>query len=329
MWSWLIFILSAGAIVVAGIRLARAGDTLATLTGLGGMWMGAILVAAATSLPELTTDVSAVLQGAPALAVGDLFGSNMANMLILAVADLLTRPERMLARVAVNQLAVGTLALLLATFAILGLVLQPAAIVGASWITWAIAATYVSGMRFLHRNRAEPPFQPADEVAASYPRRAKVRQAAVAFATSALVILIAAPFLADSAAAIADSLGISRGFAGMLLLALTTSIPEAAVTLASVRLRSYDLAVGNLFGSNCFNMAALLVLDLADGRVSLFANLHGSLAVGALAGMLLTSMAMLGVLDRSQHTRRRIELPPLLMIAAYAIGLALAYGAER
>lgn len=86
-----IFIASASLLVGAGIRLARDGDVVAAGTGLGGMWVGAILVAAVTSLPELTTDVSAVWQGAPALAVGDLFGSNMANMLILATPRLSRR----------------------------------------------------------------------------------------------------------------------------------------------------------------------------------------------------------------------------------------------
>lgn len=85
------FVVSASLLVGAGIRLARDGDLVAAGTGLGGMWVGAILVAAMTSLPEFTTDMSAVWRNVPGLAVGDLFGSNTANVLILATADLLTR----------------------------------------------------------------------------------------------------------------------------------------------------------------------------------------------------------------------------------------------
>jgi hypothetical protein len=71
-----VFLIAATALVWAGITLARAGDEIATRTGLGGLLVGMLLVAAATSLPEIVTDVSASIAGAPDLAVGDLFGSN-------------------------------------------------------------------------------------------------------------------------------------------------------------------------------------------------------------------------------------------------------------
>jgi cation:H+ antiporter len=192
---WIVFLVSGTALIVAGIRLARDGDTIADATGLGGMWVGAILVAGATSLPELTTDVSAVRQGAPGLAVGDLFGSNMANMAILAVADLLVRHTRVLTRVAVNQSAVGTLAISLASIATLGLLVPGWTVAGLGWAAVVGAAAYVAGMRYLHRNRAEPPFGPAET---ARPRRAALRRAVVGFAGAAVVILVAAPHLASS-----------------------------------------------------------------------------------------------------------------------------------
>jgi cation:H+ antiporter len=320
-----IFTASASLLVGAGIRLARDGDLIAAGTDLGGMWVGAILVAAVTSLPELTTDVSAVWQGAPALAVGDLFGSNMANMLILATADLLTRHTRVLTRVAVNQLAVGTIAVCLAAIAVLGVLVPGPRAAGIGWATAFVGIAYVVGMRHLHRNRSEPPFSRPEEVEAVRPNRRELRRASVRFAVAAGTILIAAPFLASSTAALAVRLGISAGFAGMALLAVTTSLPEAVVTTASVRARSYDLAIGNLLGSNCFNMAALVALDVADGRRSLLADAGPELAIGALFGLLLTGLAMLGVLDRAERAGRRIELAPLVMILIYVLGLVLSY----
>ena len=122
MATWALFLITAAAVAGAGIRLAHDGDVIAEETGLGGAWVGAILVAAATSLPELITDIHAVLQDHVALAVGDLFGSNMANMLILAVADLTTRDPGMLTRVAINQALVGTLAISVTALAVLGVV---------------------------------------------------------------------------------------------------------------------------------------------------------------------------------------------------------------
>lgn len=91
---WAIFLLSAAVIVYAGTKLSRYGDQIADLTGLGGLWIGVVLMASATSLPEIFTDVSAALMHAPDLAAGDLFGSNMANMLILGIIDLMHRQKR-------------------------------------------------------------------------------------------------------------------------------------------------------------------------------------------------------------------------------------------
>ena len=118
--AWLIFTVSSAAVVLAGTRLARTGDVIADRTGMGRTWVGAILIAAATSLPELTTDSFAVVQGHGSLAVGDLVGSSMANMLLLAVADIALTRVRVLTRVAINQAIVGTLALILTAIAVAG-----------------------------------------------------------------------------------------------------------------------------------------------------------------------------------------------------------------
>jgi cation:H+ antiporter len=87
---WLVFLLSAAAVVLAGTRLSRDGDALAERTGRGGAWVGAILVAGVTSLPEFATAGHAVTRRQVDLAVGGLFGECMANMLILTIADAAT-----------------------------------------------------------------------------------------------------------------------------------------------------------------------------------------------------------------------------------------------
>lgn len=308
------------------MRLARYGDTIAARTGLGGLWVGAILVAAATSLPELTTDLHAVLQGNPSLAVGDLFGSSMANMMILAVGDLLTRHTRMLTRVTINQALVGTLGILLTAIAALGILGAGAgAPFGIGWGAIAIGVVYVAGMRLLHRNRPEPPFRTEAEVAEARRRAGELRTAFVGFGVAALVILVAARFLASSAAALADALGVSQGFIGVVLLAITTSLPEVVVSIASIRAGSYDLAVGNLLGSNCFNMAILLPLDVVDGSGPLLAAVEPGLVLAALFAMLLTALALLDVLNKSERKLWAIEPGPGAMILVYALGLYLVY----
>jgi cation:H+ antiporter len=323
MAAWLTFTVSAAAVIAAGIRLARDGEVIAEDTGLGGMWVGAILMAAATSLPELVTDISAIRQGAAALAVGDLFGSCMANMLILAVADLLVRKTRVLTRVAVSQAAVGTIGIGLTAVAVVGVLAGGGNVLGLGWATLAIAVGYVAGMRLLHANRPEPPFRTEAQAEQMKRLATGLRPALVGFAAGAVVIVIAAPFLASSTAELADQLGISQGFAGMVLLALTTSMPEVVVSIATVRAGAYDLAVGNLLGSNCFNMAVLVPLDLVHGQGSLLAAVDREVVVAGMASIVLTSLALLDVLDRGERGVRWIEPRPIVMILVYGAGLYL------
>lgn len=97
---WVQFALTALVIVLAATRLATYGDVIALRTGLGRLFVGTLLVAMATSLPELLTAFNAINQGVPNLTAGDFFGSGMFNMLLLAVIDLLNRQKRVLRMVA-------------------------------------------------------------------------------------------------------------------------------------------------------------------------------------------------------------------------------------
>jgi cation:H+ antiporter len=328
--AWLVFLLSGVVVVIAGARLARDGDALADHTGLGATWVGAILVAGATSLPELATDVSAVRQGAPGLAIGDLFGSSMANMFILAVADLLTRQTRLLTEVPIRQAMVGVLAISLTALAAAGILMGDAfTVLGIGWAPLVIGAGYVLGMRLLHRNRAER--RPS---AGGGPRRKDgdapgLRSAMIGFAVGAIVILVAAPPLARSAATLAEQWGIATGFFGMVFLAAATSLPEAAVVFAAVRAGAHDLAVGNLLGSNCFNMLVLVVLDIVDGSEPLLAQAEPGVVVGALFGTVLMGQVLLDLLNRAEQRIWYLEPGPALMVLTYVAGLFLTYRASH
>lgn len=327
MSPWLVFLLSAAAVIAAGSRLSRDGDTIAEGTGLGGAWVGAILVAGATSLPELATDIYAVRAGDINLAVGDLFGSCMANMLILGVADLVHTRVHVLTRVAINQVLVGVLGISLLALATIGIAARlPLQFLGVGWAVWAIGIGYVIGMRLLHLNRGEAPFEVREGTSAEQAvQRHDLRKAAVGFALSALVILFAARYVASSAGEIAELLGISSGIIGLVLVALTTSLPEVTVSIAAMRSGSYDLAVGNVLGSNCFNIAILFILDLVDGPGAILGRVSPSLLVGAVFAILLVCQALMGILNRSERKIWFLETDALLLIATYFGGLYLTY----
>lgn len=168
----LIFVVSGIVVVLAGAQLARAGETIAERTGLGSAWVGAILVAGATSLPELTTDLFAARQGHAELAVGDLFGSCMFNLVILAVADMLLIRVRVMTRVAINQAVVGMLSIVLMATAAAGMLTDSElSIVGIGWSPLAVGFGYLAGMRLIHANRAGPPFMTPEQASRAHLRR--------------------------------------------------------------------------------------------------------------------------------------------------------------
>lgn len=323
----LLFLLSGTAVVVAGARLARDGDRLAERTGLGAGWVGAILVAAATSLPEIATDVAAVRHGNSALAIGDLFGSSMANMLILAVADLFTRNTRIMATISAAQATTGVLAVGLTAIAAAGVVAgQDIVLFGIGWAPLALGAGYILGVRLIHTTRDRTP--DAQAAASRVPGEAGgLRAPVIGFAISAAVILVAAPYLASSADQLARQWGIASGFFGLVFVAAATALPEVAVVGAAIKAGAYTLAVGNLFGSNCFNMTILIVLDVVDGAPSILANAEAGVIVGAVFAILLTAQALLDLLNKAEHRVWYLEPGPALMVVTYAAGLFFSYGA--
>src|SRR3989304_915922 len=120
--------------MVAGSGLALCADVRAQRTGLGALWFGAVFVALVTSLPELVTDVAAVRRGAADLALGDLFGSSMGNMAILAAMTLLFHTRRLLQRAALEHVLTSTLAISVTAVALLFI---------STGSTWAVAGVGV------------------------------------------------------------------------------------------------------------------------------------------------------------------------------------------
>jgi cation:H+ antiporter len=330
-----VFVLSAAVIVYAGTKLTRYGDRIADLTGLGGLWIGVVLMASATSLPEIFTDVSAALMEEPDIAAGDLFGSNMANMLILGIIDLMHRQKRLWQHAAVEHALSAGLAIFLtslAAFFVLYGVSAKYAGVGLGGVV--LVSLYVLGMRLIFRQESLKRRQreqekvveaQAGEAPGRPNRREELRAAWIGFGLAAFALLIAAPFLAGSAAEIAEQSGVTATFIGTSLVGVTTSLPELVTTIAAVRLGAFDLAVGNLFGSNAFNMAAFFFVDLAFLQGSVFEAVSDVHAMTGLWSILLMGIALMGIVYRAETRYFLIEPDSFLIIVAYCLGLWLLF----
>lgn len=332
--TWIIFVVSATVIVIAGIKLTQHGDQIAELTGLGRLWIGTVLMAAATSLPEVFTDVSAALLDAPDLAVGDLFGSSLANMLILGIVDQVHRQKRVWQQEALEHTLAAALAMALTGLAGFFILIKAGVAHGGVGLdTLLLFTIYVLGMRVVYRQEGAQRRQKERErvVEAKVEedrdklRLSGIRRAGVGFGIAALGLLAAAPILAVSAKGIAEQTGISASFIGTSLVAISTSLPELVTTFAAVRLGAFDLAVGNLFGSNAFNMAALFIVDIAYRQGPLLSAVNHSHAMTALWGILLMNIGLMGIIYRAEKRFFLIEPDSFLMIVGYAIGMWLLF----
>ena len=332
---WFFFVVSAGAIVFTGTKLSRYGDQIAELTGLGRLWIGVVLMAAATSLPEVFTTMSAGWIDAPDLAAGNLFGAGMSNMLTLGLIDLLYRQKRVWQQAALGHTLTATLAMVLTAFAAFFVLLRVEVVhFGVGFESVILLILYVLGMRLVFRQEDMARRQLehkavveglAEEPGSDGSRRDALRYAVRGFSIGALVLLVAAPVLAWSAERIAEESGMTATFIGTSLVAITTSLPELVVSISAVRLGAFDLAVGNLFGSNAFNMAAFFFADLAYRGGGLLSTVSSTHALTALWAIIMMNIGLMGIIYRAERRFRLIEPDSLLMIVVYVLGLWLLF----
>lgn len=151
--------------------------------------------------------------------------------------------------------------------------------------------------------------------------------AALGFVVAAAALVVAAPFLAEAAGELAELTGLGNTFFGTALVALCTSLPELVATLTAVRLGAFDLAVGNIFGSNAFNMVLLVPLDMVHPG-SLLASVAPAHALTCLAAILITAVAVMGQLYQVERRLRFLEPDAALVIVLVGAALAVLYGAH-
>lgn len=323
------FLLCAGVIVVAGTFLTRCADALADLTGLGRLLVGSVLLAGATSLPELTVDISAIRMGAPDLAVGDLFGSSLANLLILAILDLMHSSRgQMLSRRAARHALSGSMSVALTATAGLTLLTAPAfgsqTFLGISPGLWILAVVYFGGIRIVYLDQRATAAEVAAEPSAVVSKPMSLTRATLGFIGAAAVILMVGPVMARAAEHVAAATGLGRSFVGTTMVALSTSLPEFVASIAAIRMRAFDLAIGNVFGSNSFNMLLLVPLDLVHSG-SLMASVSAAHGVTCLASILATQTAILGQLYNVDQRFRFLDPDALLVIAIVLGGMGAVY----
>ena len=330
MWSlWLQFIIFSTIIIYAGIKLSFLGDKIAEKTGWGRTFIGVAFLALATSLPEVTTSLAAVSIRAVDIGVGNILGSNAFNLLIAGFVLLLVKRFFGTPKSRSSHLLSGSLGILLCALvggAILFRRLSPGSlpslwgIGGESFILFLV---YLLGMRMIFREERRI-------IAEEEPSISSVTTSYLAlfsfFALYTALILFSGIRLAKLGDVIATHpfsiLGrkvlLGQTVVGLFLIAIVTSLPELVVSMTSLKIGAYDMAVGNLLGSNMFNLMIFSFADFIYPRSSLFASASlGNLGIIALI-IAMTAVVMLG--SALPGEERRFKLEGLAIISLYFLG---------
>lgn len=341
--TWALFaeIAVAGCLVVIlAARLTRLADKLSDKYNLGKAWIGMLLLATVTSLPEVVTSGTAVVIGTPDMAFATIFGSCSFNIILIVLLNAVIGGGSILSRSTGSHMLTSTCGIILLALALLGITLvdkfatrsllaQSCELV----IAGLIAVSYCVFIRLTyhvdHAGRTPPDLEAGGQ--------ARTAGLGIKIALLAVALVAAAWWLTRTGDVLAvhpiKLLGrpLGASFVGVAFLALCTSLPEIVTCLAAVRLGQLDLALGNIFGSNMFNILVipmLKIVSLACGDALLMNGEQFHPLPATLAGLLpilLTGITVVGLTYSARRQVLRFGIDSVLLALVYGSGMCLLF----
>jgi cation:H+ antiporter len=210
---------------------------------------------------------------------------------------------------------------------LVGPILNGPGLLGVGLLSVVIVVLYAIGARMiagLEKERLSEVLE-KEALAGNY-AQISIQKTYTVFILSGIAIVGLGIWLAYIGDRLAATTGLSSSFVGNLFLAVTTSLPEIAASLAAIRLGAIDLAIGNVLGSNLFNILLFFVYDLADGRANFWASLTNANAFAALMAMMMTGVVIISLMYRtSPKTPYRISWDGFVLAGMYLGSIALLY----
>ena len=312
MQDWLAIAGGLAVLMIGAELLIRGSTELARRLGLSELLIGLTLVGFGTSTPELVSSLQAALQGSPGIAVGNVVGSNIANVLLILGASALIAP------IAVQPKAFrrDSIVLVLSVAAAIGAVLSGSfsRAIGAAYLV--ALALYVVVAFLNERARTDSPETQRHESQAAAMRKGprSIALDAVFCVAGLGLLMVGARFLVDGAVSVAASLGVSETIIGLTIVAVGTSMPEFITSVAAALRGKSDLALGNIVGSNIYNVFGILGVTALVAPIEAPADIMTDVWVMAATTALLIVFGVTG--------RRLTRVEGLVFVLAYAAYVA-------
>lgn len=331
--SIMVFAACALVIAVLGTRITRVVDQLADRTGLGEAVAGAVLLGASTSLAGAVLSVTAAWKGHPELAVSNALGGIAVQTLFLVGADFAYRRANLehAAASAPNMLQ-NALLIVLLSLILLAPQLPAVTLWGVHPLTLVLFATYVYGIRLVRGAKLYPMWRPSvtretredtpDDTSAM-PSMARL---CIEFALLMAGLGLAGWLLEPAASNIALQTGLSETAVGVLLTAISTSIPELVTSIAAVRRGALTLAVGGIIGGNAFDTLFTAAADIAYRPGSIYHVMSSDSRLWVALTLVMSGILMMGLLRRQERGIAGIGSESAAIMVLYALGVILLLG---
>ncbi|MEE8574404.1 MAG: sodium:calcium antiporter, partial [Thermodesulfobacteriota bacterium] len=327
---WIKFIICSGFIVVTGASLSRYGDVIAEKSGIGKAWIGLVLMASITSLPELITGVSAVaMVGSLDIAYGSIMGSCVFNLFILALLDPMSGVKPIFQRAGKGHLLSALFGMVLIVIASLAVIISDftPSFFQISIVTPVIVLIYGYSIKILYDYEKKVIVEFVDDVAEKIKYKDfTLKRALIMYGINATLVVVAASFLPFIADEISEVTGLGGTFVGSAFVALATSLPEVVISIAAVKIGALDMAVANMFGSNMFNILILGIDDIVYRGGTLYSGVATSHAVTGFMAILMTLVAVIALAYRAdRHVFLRFGWASSVMIVIGIINFVVLF----
>ena len=329
--AFAVLLAASATVLLVGPRMVAAADRLADVTGLGEALVGAVLVGAVTSLPDLIATATPALDGFGDLAVGNALGGVLAQTAFLGIIDLRYRRANLehAAASLPNLMQAALLVTLLATVLLLFHV-PTVTVLDIHVGTFVLPVIYLYGLRMITHAGDAPMWRPTstDETRSDVPDEPeaggeKLRALVVRFSIYAVMLVAAGYALARSGEALVATTGLSETAVGVFLTGVGTSLAELVVGFAAVRRGALTLAVGNVIGGNTFDTMLVGVADVFYREGSVYAQVSETQSVYAGLAIVMTGAVLLGLLRRQRHGVANIGTESVAVLILYALGIVL------
>lgn len=326
----LVLVAAAAVVVVVGPRMVGLADRLADATGLGEAFVGAVMLGAATSLPDIVATAQPAWSGFGEQAASNALGGILAQTAFLAVADLaypranLEHAAASLSNVVQASVLVALLALIAVALAAPGLTVGPV-----HAVTLVLPPMYWYGQRLVYGVEREPLWEPV-ETAESRPDEPDPRNVsrsvprlAAAAAALGVVLATAGWFVGEAGQSVVATTGLTQGAVGALLTATSTSMAELVVSVSAVRRGALVLAVSSVLGGNSFDALLMIVADVTYRDGTVYATVGASTDTLAAIAIVMTMVLVLGMLRRERHGIANIGTESAGVLVLYGVAVAL------